>query len=232
MKAIVLRWIAGCLRLAAGTLSFEETTKVVHAGTDAKTVTVDFVFQNKSGETVTIERYDAACTCINAGIQGGRLVYPPGEGGVIRANFDMSHFSGTTDKSLAVWLKGDPEDKPSISLVARVSIPVLVEVEPKTLFWEVGGKPEPKVVTLRMKHTEPIHVTAVSGADTRFSQELRTIEKGKLYEIVVTPGSTGEVGMGVIHVDTDCSSARFRSQRVFTVVRHPLPKPADLPRKP
>jgi hypothetical protein len=30
--------------------------------------------------------------------------------------------------------------------------------------------------------------------------------------------------MGVIHVETDCKVQRHRSQRVFTVVRQPLPK--------
>ncbi|TAE74670.1 MAG: DUF1573 domain-containing protein [Verrucomicrobia bacterium] len=232
MKAVLICWIGACMSLAAGTLTFEETTKRVDAGVDAKLVTVDFVFRNESAETVTIVRYDAACTCINAGIKDGRLVYPPGEGGVIRANFDMSQVSGTTDKSLAVWLQGDPDDKPSISLTARVTIPVLVEVEPKTLFWEVGGPAEPKVVSLRMKHDKPIHVTSVAGADARFKQTLRTIEKGKSYEIVVTPAGTGEVGMGVIHIETDCASARFRTQRVFTVVRRSVSKPADSSAKP
>ena len=233
MKGILTGWLACCLTLsAAGTLKFDQTTKDIQAPSDAKTVTADFNFKNESSEDVIIERYDAACTCINAQILDGKLVYKPGESGVIRAAFDMSTFSGTVDKSVAVWLKGDPTHKPSIMLTTRVTIPVLVEMEPKTLIWNVGEKPEPKTITLTMKHTEPIRVKAISGADARFSQEIKTIEEGKKYEVVVTPASTEKVGMGVIHIETDCPIERHRSQRVFTVIRQPLPKPVQTAAKP
>ena len=232
MKAFLLCWFAGSLSLSAAALKFDEMTKEIRAGADARTVTTDFNFKNETAEDVIIDRYDAACTCINAQIKGGKLVYRPGESGVIRAAFDMSLFSGTVDKSVAVWLKGDPVNKPSIVLNTRVIIPVLVEVEPKTLIWEVGEKAEPKTVTLTMNHSEPIRVKEIAGADARFTQELKTIEEGKKYEIVVTPSNTDKVGMSVIHVETDCSVQRHRSQRVFTVVRHPLPKPATVEAKP
>jgi hypothetical protein len=229
MKPLLFALFFGCLPLSAGTLTFEEPTQEIQAGTDAKTVTADFKFKNESADEVVIDHYDAACTCISAGVKDDKKNYKPGESGVIRAAFDMSHFSGTADKSLMVWLKGDPEDKPSITLTARVIIPVLVEVEPKTLIWESGAAAEPKTVTITMKHSEPIRVTSISGADQRFVQVLRTVEEGKKYEITVTPANTSSVGMGVISIETDCTVQRFRSQRIFTVLRHPLPKPAGKP---
>lgn len=224
MKHLLVALSIGCLPLHGGTLTFEKSIQEIHAGIDAKTVNADFQFKNASTEEVVIDHYDAACTCISAGVQNGKMSYKPGESGVIRAAFDMSHFSGTTDKSVMVWLKGDPEDKPSITLTARVNIPVLVEVEPKTLIWESGAPAEPRTVTITMKHSEPIRVTSVCGADQRFAQVLRTVEEGKKYEITVTPSGTEKVGMGVISIETDCPAPRFRSQRIFTVIRHPLPK--------
>lgn len=232
MKAIFLCWFAASLTLSAGTLKFEEMTKEIRAEADARSVTADFTFKNESAEEVIIDRYDAACTCINAQIKGGKLVYKPGDTGVIRAAFDTSLFSGTEEKTVGVWLKGDPEHKPSITLTTRVIIPVLVEVEPKTLIWETGEKVGPKTVTLTMHHSEPIRVSKVSGADARFTQELKVIEEGKKYEVVVTPASTEKVGMGVIHVETDCAVQRHRSQRIFTVVRHAMPKPPQAVAKP
>lgn len=226
MKQPLFALFLGCLPLHGGTLTFKEPTKEIHAGIDAKTVTADFEFKNASDAEVVIDHYDAACTCISAGVQNGKMSYKPGESGVIRAAFDMSHFSGTADKSVMVWLKGDPEDKPSITLTARVIIPVLVEVEPKSLIWESGAPAEPRTVTITMKHSAPIRVTSVSGADQRFSQVLRTVEEGKKYEVTVTPSATDKVGMGVISIETDCPAPRFRSQRIFTVIRHPLPKSA------
>lgn len=227
MKVPLLSWFATSLALCAGTLKFDQLTKEIRAGVDARIVTSDFTFKNETQEDVVIDRYDAACTCINAKIKGGKLVYKPGESGVIRADFDMSLFSGTVDKSVAIWLTGDPVNKPSIVLTTHIVIPVLVEVEPKTLIWEVGSKAEPKSVTLTMNHDEPIRVTGVSGADARFKQELKVIEEGKKYEVVVTPSDTAKVGMGVVHIETDCTVQRHRSHRIFTVVRQPLPKAAE-----
>ena len=196
MKTVLLCWIAASLTLSAASLKFEEMTKEIRADADARSVVADFNFKNETAEDVIIDRYDAACTCINA------------------------------------QLKGDPTDKPSILLTTRVIIPVLVEVEPKTLIWETGEKAAPNTVTLTMKHSEPIRVKAVTGADSRFTQELKVIEEGKKYEVLVTPASTDKVGMGVIHVETDCSVQRHRSHRIFSVVRHALPKPAQAVAKP
>ena len=232
MKALLLCWFAASLTLSAGTLKFDEVTKEIRAEADARSVTADFNFKNETAEDVIIDRYDASCTCINAQIKGGKLVYKAGETGVIRAAFDTSLFSGTEEKTVGVWLKGDPAAKPSIVLTTRIVIPVLVEVEPKTLIWETGDKAEPKTVTLTMHHSEPIRVKGVSGADARFRQGLKVIEEGKKYEVVITPASTEKPGMGVIHIETDCSVQRHRSQRIFTVVRHPMPKPAQAAAKP
>jgi hypothetical protein len=226
MKRTLAIWSILCLPLVAGTLTFEEPTQEITTGVDAAVVTADFKFKNESDEDVVIEKYDAACTCINAQIKDSKLAYKPGESGVIRAAFDMGQFSGTNDKSIALWLKGDPAAKPSIVLTARITIPVLVEVEPKSLIWEIGTKAEARTVDITMKHDEPIRVTSVSGADARFKYELKTVEEGKKYQVVVTPASTQQVGMGVIHIETDCKIQRHRSHRIFTVIRQPLPKPA------
>lgn len=227
MKFPLLCWLAACLPLAAGTLTFENPKQDILVTGEEKTITADFPFKNESDGDAVIQKYDSGCACISAGVKDSKLTYKPGESGTIRAVFDLAQFTGTTDKSIAVWLKGDPEHKPSILLTARVTIPALVEVEPKSLIWEVDVEPEPKTVTVTMKHTEPIKVLSLSGADQRFKQELKTVEEGKKYEIVVTPASTEKVGMGVVHFDTDCKIDRHRSHRIFMVVRRPVAKPAQ-----
>lgn len=224
MKISLLIWLTSCLALSAGTLTFDAKEKEVACDVDSTQASADFTFKNESSETVVISRYDATCSCIDAKIKGSKFVYEPGETGVIRANFDTSNFTGAVDKTVAVWLKGDPESKPSIVLTTRVTIPVLVEVSPKSLIWELGGEADPKTVTIEMNHSEPIHIKSVSGADGRFIQELKTIEDGKKYEVTVTPANTDKVGMGVIHIETDCAITRHRSHRIFMVVRKELPK--------
>lgn len=208
-------------------LKFDETLKKVDASVDDNRVTVDFSFKNEGSKPLSIERYDATCTCAEATVKNSKLDYAPGESGVIRAVFDMTNFSGTVDKPVYLWLKGDPADKPSVTLTARINIPVLVEIEPKTVTWDIGEDAGAKTIVLTMKHSQPIRVKEVSGSNPNFSHELRTVEEGKKYEIEIKPSATKEVGIGVFHIETDCEVARHRTQRVFSVVRRPASTAAN-----
>jgi hypothetical protein len=224
MRSIFLAALALCAPLAAAELKFETKLRELKIAADEAKAVTEFPFKNESSEDVEIVEYSSGCSCLSASISpSGKLVYKPGESGVIRSEFELSALAGTVDKAVAIRLKGDPKDQPSVILTTRIHIPVLVEMEPKTLFWNLGEEAKPKSVTLTMKHTEPIKVVKISGADSRFSQELKTIEEGKKYEITVTPASTANVAMGVIHIETDCKLQRHRSQRVFMVVRRKAP---------
>jgi len=210
-----------CQPLLAGKLSFKETEKDVHAGADQRTVTADFEFENGSDEVVTIANSASSCSCLSVKVKGGKLVYQPGEKGVIRGVFDMGNFSGEAVKALQVWLEGDPEALPSVTLKVTVHIPVLVAVEPKTLRWDLGAAVEAKVLTITMDHDEPIRVTKAGCSNPNFETRVRTVEEGKKYELEVTPTTTDEQALGVITIDTDCSIARHATQRAFALVRRP-----------
>jgi hypothetical protein len=226
MKFPLICWLAACLPLAAGTLKFEQTRKEVTVSNEEKTVTVDYAFKNESDSDALIEKYDAGCPCATVGVKDSKMSYKPGETGTVRIVFDLGMVPGTMDKAVAIFLKGDPINHPSVTLATHIVVPELVRVEPKSLMWDVGSKPEPKTVTVTMKHSEPIKIVSMSGADPRFKQELKTIEEGKKYEVVITPAATDKVGMGVVHLETDCKFDRHRSQRVFMVIRQPLAKQA------
>ena len=76
-----------CMLLALATLAqsaplkFAETLREVHAPADAKTVTTDFTFTNRSNKPVTISRYESACSCMKVEISDAKHRYAPGESG-------------------------------------------------------------------------------------------------------------------------------------------------------
>lgn len=209
--------------LHAARLDFAESLKEIHAPADAKSVTAEFPFTNNSGKPVTVAKFDAACSCMAVQISGGKLRYAPGESGVVRATFDMGNFSGTVDKVVALWLDQDRADKPSLSLTVRVHIPVLVSAEPKTLTWSVGEPAAPQTIRITMNHTKPIKVVSVTSSSQAFSHELKTVEEGKTYELVVTPTQADNPGLAVIRIETDCDIDKHRLQQVFAVVRKASP---------
>jgi Protein of unknown function (DUF1573) len=221
VKTIILLWSTLIALTGAQSLDFPTKLKDLHAPAEAKTVSADFEFTNKSGKTVNIRRYESTCSCMSVTVKEGKLRYAPGETGVIRANFDMGNFSGEVDKSVAVYLDNDPEDKPSVILTTRVHIPVLVSVEPKTVKWDLGGKPETKSVRITMNHSKPIKVTQVTVSNEAFKRELKTITEGKEYELLLTPADVTAPALCIVRIDTDCDIAKHKLQQVFGVIRKP-----------
>lgn len=220
MKSLLLSTLLTLLsQWALAGLEFDSLRKDAHLAADENEVTTEFRFTNTSDKTVTIRQYDATCSCIDAKIEGGKLVYQAGEKGLLRTVFDMGQFSGVVDKQVLLYVDDDPEDEPSITLTTRVHIPVLVQVEPKTVKWAVGKESAPQKVKVTMDHDEPIRILRVSGTSDRISHEVKTIVEGKEYELVLTPDNTEKPGLGIIRIETDCSIEKHRTQQVFGLIR-------------
>ncbi len=221
MKIILGSWLALAVLIHASSLDFVEMSKEIDAPVDVTSVTADFEFTNKSSNPVSIIKSDPGCSCVAVQVSGGKFRYEPGESGMIRATFDMTNFSGSVDKVVAIWLDKDPLEKPSTLLNLKINIPVLVDLEPKTLKWDVGGKVEPKTIDISMMEGQKIHVTSVKSSSDSFVCELKTIEAGKRYQVLVTPIQTGMAGMGVLRIETDCKTKKHQVQQAFAVVRKP-----------
>ena len=224
MNRLTIIALAATLSLARAELTFDESLKEVQMSPDQFATHIDFPFENTSDEPVKIVKYNAACSCTSVQVKGSKLAYKPGESGVIRAHFDMGNFSGTVEKSIQIWLTGDPENQPSVTLTGRLHIPVLIHLAPKTLEWDVQGEAKPKTISITMDHAEPIHILDVSSASQSFSVEYKEIEKGKRYEVTATPKNTDVPGMAIIHIKTDCGIKRHATQRAFAVIRKPRAK--------
>lgn len=200
-------------------LTFEEKLIEVDAGLNDKTVTRDFKFSNKGSETVTIREADAGCSCLAVQVSGGKLTYAPGEGGVLRTTFELGTFQGTVDKEVNVWLEGDPDSKPSSSVVLRVHIPEIISIEPKTLKWEVGGDGEPLLMEVKMNYEKPIKVTSIQMSNPDFEAKLLTVEEGKHYQIEVTPTGVDSPGLAILRIETDAEVEKQRIQQGFAVIK-------------
>jgi len=107
-----------------------------------------------------------------------------------------------------------------------VHIPVMVVVEPKTVSWQIGGEATPQKIRITMNDERPVHVTAVTSSSPAFSTQLKTLEDGRLYELVVTPNKIGTPGMGILRIETDAALEKNRLQQAFAVVRKLTPAEA------
>lgn len=217
-------FLLAALPVCAG-LTFETPVIDVNADLDAKTLTRDFKFTNSGDKPVKITQADAGCSCLSVQVSGGKFTYAPGEGGTIRAVFEIGSFQGTVEKPIHIWLEGDREDAPSANVSLRVHIPVIIKLEPRTLKWELGGSMEPKSMEVEMNYKQPIHITSVSTSNESFSAKLVTVEEGKRYKVEVTPVGGKAAGLSVVRIETDVDVEKHRIQQGFAVVSAPLPKP-------
>lgn len=229
MRTVLLLWLALVGMLHAAGLTFETPLLEIHAAADARSTVAEFKFENKTDQPVTITRYDKTCSCVSVQIAGGKLIYQPGEKGVVKATFDLGNLAGAVDKMIVVWLTGDGPEKPSITLTVRVHIPVLVVMDNKTLKWTLGGKPEPQKIDIQMNHNKPIRIVSTSCTSELFKTELKTREDGKHYEMWVTPLEMNSPGLAIIRMETDCEIARHKTQQAFATVRRDLPGGAATP---
>ena len=221
MKFVIGIWLALLATASAAGLKFSEPVKDVKAPADAATVTESFEFKNLGDRPVTIAKADPTCSCLKVEISGGKLKYAPGESGVVRVTFEMGNFSGVVEKMVALWIDDDPADKPSQSLTVRVHIPVLVGIEPKTVKWDTGGKATPQTIQIRMAEGQVIRVTGATSSTDAFTTEVKTLEEGKKYDVLVTPRNMNSPGLGVIRIETDCKVSKHRTQQAFAVLRKP-----------
>ena len=208
---------------AAADLAFDKTLTEIHAPIDASKVTASFEFTNKGDQPVTIRKYDSGCSCMGLRVKDSKLRYEPGESGLLLADFEVGNFSGTVDKIVSLWVDDDAAAEPSLKLTVRVHIPVLVAIDPKTIEWQLDGDAGPKVVKVTMNDTRPTRITSVTSSSPVFEPQLKTIEEGKRYEIVVKPTRVDRPGLAILRIETDSASDKQRMQQAFALVRKPLP---------
>ena len=142
----------------------------------------------------------------------------------------MGNFSGAVDKMVALWLDDDPADKPSDAAHRPGSHPGAGRHGAENL--EVGPRrqrPSPRSSRSGWPKGKPIHVTGVKSSSESFASEMKTVEEGKKYDLVVTPLAIDTPGLGVIRIETDCAVSKHRIQQAFAVVRKPTPQIAAKP---
>ncbi len=207
--------------MAESGFTFVKNRVEVTVKPDAKRVSIPFEFENKTKKTLKIARYDSACSCLSARVAEpeGKMSYKPGEKGKIVVDFELGSFSGEVEKTVMLWTTDDAVQAPSSILTSAITIPVLFDVSPRTLFWDHKGSKEPQIIKLKVSGDKPINILSHQGTNENYSYELKTIRDGWEYELVVTPQSVESMGMGLIKLTTDSEIPRYKRQQAFVCVR-------------
>jgi hypothetical protein len=225
MKHLILSLLSLSFSIHAQSLKFENDLLESKVHLETAEITREFKFTNTSSMSVKIRNADAGCTCVAVEFLNSKSTYAAGESGVMRVTFQIQNFQGTVDKKVLIWLDADAEDKPSSHATLRIHIPTAISLEPKTLNWNIGSANETKSMRVTFHPDKSAKVTKATSSNENFTTEIITVEKGKIYDIRVTPKATTTPALCILGIETDFDIEKFRKQQGFARIVNPTPAP-------
>lgn len=190
-----------------------------------ESIEVSFTFRNKGDKPVTILNIESACSCLSSSLDA--RTYAAGASGTGKAEFKVSTFVGRHEKTVMVTTDDPMQSRWTIPFV--LDVPAVVDIEPKTLQWWLGDKPEAKSCVVKMLGEVPIKVTGITSTRENVDFKWEEVVPGKEYRITVTPKTTEEVLMGALKIETDSSIPKYQRQLAFFSV---FRKPTNAPEQP
>lgn len=200
-----------------GALAFEPEEFAHRAAEGQTEFTATFVARNTGTVPVRLTKVDSSCSCLKAGADVE--VVAPGATATIEAVFDISKLSGESEKR--VYVHTDIPGALEYILPVSVNVPPIASLEPAMITWPVGGEAKPIEATFKVLREKPIRVLeAVSSRDS-VKVELHPVVEGREYRIVLTPGATDAIMLGLVRIKTDCELEEHRQQLLYFAVQDP-----------
>ena len=137
-------------------ITFEDKEIEITARADQEKVKFVFPFKNSGNEAVEIINVNLTCSCLSA--KTDKEKYSPGESGKLEAIFSIGSFTGVQRKSMTLTSQQDGKEKTRDSLLAILTIPEVITIEPELIKWKVNEEPAEKVFTIKVPHTDPISI--------------------------------------------------------------------------
>lgn len=186
---------------------------------EQKTLMVSFPFRNTGTQVVDITQTKSTCGCITTGLD--QVTYAPGESGSLDVVFAIGNRSGRQQKLIRVLVQPEDGSEPQqvrLTLVAR--IPEWLRLSHRSASWRMDD-PAPQAKTFRISvlRDQPIIVLSATATSNAFTTEVKTIEHGRLYDVIVTPLTPGAAANAMIEVTTDAEVEKVRVVRIPVALR-------------
>lgn len=179
----------------ATALEWQSTMLEARAQPFQKTLVLTFAFKNSSAKPVAVLDLQTDCSCISA--NADKKNYAPGETGRITAQFSLDERSGLYERHLRVLTD---ESLPAQQLDARIDVPELASLKPRSLEWRLNEAAGEKIVELRAEESLRITFTQATPTNASFAARLEPVVPDQVYKLVVTPRNTTAVSNAAIRI--------------------------------
>ena len=215
MCRIIVLLLLASFNILQAELVWEKTFITLKAKPNDTVLQAVYKFTNKSDSPVEIEKVKSSCSCTAASTN--KKVYAAGEAGELTAVFTIGDRVGSHRKTITV--QTDDKSKATSILILQVNIPQVLKIQPQMVFWKVGNDLQAKTMDIEVAVSEPVEIKTELPENSAFSTELKVIEPGKRYKLIITPTST-EVGTNAtIAIITNYPKAAPKRFKVFAYVK-------------
>jgi hypothetical protein len=174
---------AGASTNAAGPrIKFAETSHDFGRAQSGEQVKYTYAFTNAGDQTLEVTGVHA-CGCITA---NWTKTVEPGQTGTIPMSFNSSGYDGAVTKMINVTCNDPSNRQPKLTFKGTVWKPI--EAQPNRVFLNVPvGSPGVSATVHITNHMEEaITLSAPEVNNHSFKAELKTVEPGKVFEVVVS----------------------------------------------
>ncbi len=225
-RMFIFRLLAlGCAALpAAAEAGIVWENRVVEIDANAAkaspaSLTAKFKFRVEGAGPVTLSSTESDCGCTTA--QLTKMVYAPGESGEISLIFVPGERTGPQVKSVRV--RASDQAEPHV-LTLKAAIPEFARATPQFVYWAHDEATAPKTIRFEIFEAPPGADITVTTNNPGMKAEPREVEKGRVWEIVVTPAQTKQFLLATVQVLCHVGGPAPRSVVAYATVKPPPPE--------
>jgi hypothetical protein len=183
-------------------------------------VKYQFVFTNAGDEVLAVSNVQPSCGCTTAG-EWSRQV-EPGKTGIIPIQFNSSAYNGPVTKTVTVT--SNDKTHPTFALQIKGTVWKAIEISPQNAILNVAAEAPSNataVVKIISHMDQPITLSEPECNNHSFAAELKTIQPGKEFELIVKtvpPFGPGNV-QGAITLKTSATNMPTLSVMAIAMVQ-------------
>lgn len=160
---------------------------------------VRFEAINVSDTPVMVTKLESGCECLAVTIEQNPI--PVGGSTEVVGVFDTEKMRGSSERRITVAT--DQGGEPAF-LTTRIEIEPVYTITKEMTEWAIGAEPVTKVVEFRVIRDKPVHVISAESKRAEVRCEVVEVERGRAYDLRLTPESTAKRMLGIIRIETDC----------------------------
>ena len=184
-------------------------------------VTHSFTIRNQGTAPLTIARVDLSQPSMQTRFKG---VIPAGGEGQIAIEWDTTRFSGDLEAEAIVHVDDPVQPRLRLSLKGIVRSPIDLVPYPAVYFSVFRDETAEQKVTIVNNEERPLKIEQIRPEGDHFAAEIKTVEPGKIYELLVKVPKGLPAGryMERVQVDTDHPRRSHLSVAVNVFVKNDL----------